>query len=45
MNCQLIWSLSSAGLERSPHTRKVAGSNPAATTSKLREEFPQESSD
>lgn len=25
-------SLSSAGLERSPHTRKVTGSNPVATT-------------
>lgn len=27
-----IWTLSSAGQERSPHTRKVAGSNPVAST-------------
>lgn len=26
------WSFSSAGSERSPHTRKVVGSNPTTTT-------------
>jgi hypothetical protein len=28
-----FWALSSAGSERTPHTRKVAGSIPAAPTS------------
>ena len=28
----LLWALSSAGSERTPHTRKVAGSIPAAPT-------------
>lgn len=27
-----IWAISSVGPERSPHTRKVAGSNPALPT-------------